>query len=373
MGSFNLGRIKGDKGDRGDIGPKGDTGVKGEKGDKGDNGRDGLTPVFRIGEVETLVNGEQALAEIDSSDPANPVLSFKIPAGKDGKDALGDMMKTVYDSEEMNRDIFQFARELFSECLKPVGGTLSGSLTAAETPLSERAVRNISVASALPESGAEGDVFILLADKNAKTIGECNEGDVVIIKEHGEDTVYLVAGIDYHKDGTVTLIRKELCPYRCCYDYKKRGEYPMSDIDVLMESMYVSTYSPTLRNALVPIKHTNNVYRHCFILKRADYTSMNYFADLKNRMATRNGTGIVEPHMTADTSSQGTVVAISTTGEFGSISTYDNSYFRPAIVLPSDFRVVNSEFNSEPAVVPLYPSAGVYLFADGEWRECALL
>lgn len=372
MAGFNLGRIIGEKGEKGDTGPKGDTGAKGEKGDKGDNGKDGLTPVFSVGEVTTLTNGESALVEIDSSNPENPVLSFKIPAGKDGRDALGDMLKTVYDSKGVATDIYEYAQKLFDGCLKTEGGNLSGTLTVAESPLSERAVRNISIASALPEAGAEGDVFIKLNDKNSKTLGDCNEGDMVIIKENGKDIVYLVAGINYHGENTVTLLRKNLYPFKCPYDYQKRDEYRMSDIDIFLESMFISVYPHTVKNALVSIKNTDNVYRHCFLLSKSDYTNMNYFSDIKNRSAIREGSGYNDSHMTSTTGTKGYIIGIGTTGEFVSISISSSYSFRPAFVLPSDFPVINTMKDSLPAVMPVIPSPGIYVYAGGEWRECAL-
>ncbi len=373
MAGFNLGRIIGEKGEKGETGPKGDTGAKGEKGDKGDNGKDGLTPVFTVGEVTTLTNGESALVEIDSSNPANPILLFKIPAGKDGRDALGDMLKTVYDTKGVGTDIFEYARKLFDGCLKTEGGNLSGSLTVAESPLLERAVRNISIASSLPEAGAEGDVFIVLNDKNAKTLGDCNEGDMVIIKENGKDIVYLVAGINYHEENTVSLIRKDLCPFKCSYDYERREEYPMSDIDIFLESMFISVYSPAVRNSLVSIKNADNVYRHCFILSKNDYTYMNYFSDTKRRAAYIEGTGYNDPHLTSSTGTSGYIVGVGTAGEFVSISISNLASFRPAIVLPSAFPVINTLQDSQPAVMPVTPNPGIYVYAGGEWRECALL
>lgn len=373
MAGFNLGRIIGEKGEMGEMGPKGDTGAKGEKGDKGDNGKDGLTPVFTVGEVTTLTSGESALVEIDSSNPENPVLSFKIPAGKDGRDALGDMLKTIYDTKGIGTDIFEYARKLFDGCLKTEGGNLSGSLTAAESPLSERAVRNTSVASSLPEAGAEGDVFIVLNDKNAKTLGDCNEGEAVIIKENGKDIVYLVAGINYHGENTVSLLRKDLCPFKCTYDLKRREEYPMSDIDMFLESMFTSVYSSRVRNSLVPIKNTDNVYRHCFLLSRSDYSSMNYFSDIKRRKACEEGTSYNASYITATAGTNGNVIGVSTEGEFFSISSSTAAFFRPTIVLPTAFPVINTQHNSQPAVMPVIPHAGIYVYAGGEWRECALL
>lgn len=373
MAGFNLGRIIGEKGEKGDIGPKGDTGAKGEKGEKGDNGKDGLTPVFTVGEVTTLTNGESALVEIDSSIPETPVLTFKIPAGKDGKDALGDMLKTVYDTNGVGTDIFEYAQKLFDGCLKAEGGNLSGRLTVAESSLSERAVRNISIASSLPEAGAEGDVFIILNDKNAKTLGDCNEGDMVIIKENGKDIIYLVAGINYHGENNVSLLRKDLCPFKCTYDYNRRDEYPMSDIDIFLESMFISVYPPAVRNSLVLVKNDGNAYRHCFLLSRNDYNNMNYFSDIKRRAAYIEGSGYNDSHMTSSTGTKGYIMGVGPSGEFVSLSTSNSTSFRPAIVLPSSFPVINTQLGSMPAVMPTTPNPGIYVYAGGEWRECALL
>ncbi len=373
MAGFNLGRIIGEKGEKGETGPKGDTGAKGEKGDTGDAGKDGLTPVFTIGEVTTLTNGEPALVEIDSSNPENPVLSFKIPAGKDGRDALGDMIKTVYDTKGVGTDIFEYARKLFDGCLKTEGGNLSGGLTVAESPLSGRAVRNISIASSLPEAGAEGDVFIKLNDKNSKSLGDCNAGDTVIIKENGKNIIYLVAGINYHGENTVTLLRKDLCPFKCSYDYERRDQYHMSDIDIFLESMFISVYSPEVRNSLVSVNNTDNVYRHCFLLSKNDYTYINYFSDIKKRTAYVEGTKYNDTHMTSSTGTKGYIVGIGTSGEFVSISISSLASLRPAIVLPSDFPVINTLQDSQPAVMPVTPGPGIYVYAGSEWRECALL
>ena len=373
MAGFNLGRIIGEKGEKGETGPKGDTGAKGDKGDKGDSGKDGLTPVFSVGEVTTLTNGESPLVEIDSSNPENPVLSFKIPAGKDGRDAMGDMLKTVYDTKGIGTDIFEYAKKLFDGCLKTEGGNLSGGLTVAESPLSERAVRNISIASSLPEAGAEGDVFIKLNDKNSKTLGDCNAGDTVIIKENGKGIVYFVAGKNYHGENTVSLLRKDLCPFKCSYDYERREQYPMSDIDIFLESMFISIYSPEVRNSLVSVNNIDNAYRHCFILSKNDYTYMNYFSDVKKRAACIEGTGYYESHLTASTGTKGNIVGVGTTGDFVSISISSLAYFRPTIVLPSDFPVINTQKDSLPAVMPVTPNPGIYVYAGGEWRECALL
>ena len=372
MASFNLGRIRGEKGDRGEMGPKGDTGAKGEKGDKGDNGRDGVTPVFRMGNVKTLKSGKSAYAEIDNTNPAAPVLYLEIPAGRDGKDANADMLKSVYDENGECTDIFKYAQNLFSTCLKYEGGTLSGNLVAAESPLSEKAVRNVSISTKLPSSGAEGEIFILLTEKVSKTLGECREGDQVVIKEGGNDTAYIVVGINYHKSNSVTLLRKDMHYAKCCYDKRFRGEYKMSDIDVFLESMFASLYPQNVRDSLISVERDTDAYRRCFLLSKGEYTDMAYFSDTTNRAANKDGTTTKGIHITATIGASKTTIAVTTNGEFVSVSSATEENFRPAIILPSTFPVVNTQIDSQAAVVPVSAQAGIYVFADGEWKECAL-
>ena len=100
---------------------------------------------------------------------------------------------------------------------------------------------------------------------------------------------------------------------------------------------------------------------------------MNYFADIQHRIANLDRTSLAVTHITANAGSQSNITAVNTSGEFVSVSTYADEYFRPAIVLPSDMKVFNTELGSEPAVMPVSPCAGIYVFAGGEWRECASL
>lgn len=373
MASFNLGRIKGDKGDRGDIGPKGDTGLKGDKGDKGDNGRDGMTPVFRVGETATLSSAEEAHVELDCTNAQNPVLSFYIPRGKDGKDATGDMIKAVYDTKGIGTDIYEYAKNLADSCVKISGGTLSGALKAAETVLSEKAVRNISVLSDFPQSGAEGDLCIIVKNENSKRLGECNPGDVMLIKENGKDTPYLIVAADFHGSNSTTLVRKDLYSIKSYYDYSKRGEYPMSDIDVFLEGIYKFALHNEIRSALLPARLSAGVERYCFLLSKADFQNISYFATESNRIANIDGGAIAREYMTQSINGYRKIDSISTSGSFSSVELNEQSLFRPTIVLPADFTVVNTEHNSLPAVKPLEPRCGIYVYLKGEWKECALL
>ena len=370
MASFNLGRIKGDKGDPGDRGPKGDTGLKGEKGDKGDNGRDGMTPVFSIGETATLSSSEEARVELDYEDSQNPVLSFYIPRGKDGKDAMGDMIKRVYDTQGIGTDIYEYARNLVDSCVKISGGTLSGALRAAESAVSEGAVRNISVRSDLPQSGADGDICIILSDANSKKLGECNPGDIMIIKENDADTQYIVTAKDYHADNSVTLVRKYLYPVQSCYKCSTIGKYFMSDIDVFLETIYRNTLPDRIKNSLMSIEIIRNIYRHCFLLDRSDLDNMDYFDS--NIVANVKGIGTAV-YITRDINSQGKVTSVTASGTFASVPHDRENYFRPTIVLPADLSVVNIDEGDTPTVSLHTTSCGIYVCLKGEWKECALI
>lgn len=49
----------------------------------------GETPEFTVGEVFTLEPNEKAWVTIDNTNPENPVISFGIPQGEDGKNGTG--------------------------------------------------------------------------------------------------------------------------------------------------------------------------------------------------------------------------------------------------------------------------------------------
>ena len=85
---------KGEKGDTGLTGPKGETGAVGPKGDKGETGPQGnkgeigLTPNIVIGEVRTLLSGQQATVE-NVGTKENPIFNFGIPKGDRGDAGVG--------------------------------------------------------------------------------------------------------------------------------------------------------------------------------------------------------------------------------------------------------------------------------------------
>jgi len=373
MGSFNLGRIKGAKGDRGETGPKGDTGAKGEKGDTGDSGRDGLTPVFKVGGTATLAPGEKAYVEIDTENPAEPVIYFRIPAGFDGKDASGDMLASVYDSEGIKEDIYTYANNLFDNCVKTVGGNLIGALKATETSLLDGSVRNISARSSLPESGAEGDICIIVADNNSKRLEECEEGTVFLIEENGKEQPYIIVAKNHYQKNSVTLIRKYLSPHRGRFSNPKKTAYAMCEADVFLESMFRNSFSDELKKNMIAAEVETAVYRYCFLLSKRDFMDLNYLSIEANRKAGKAKGSDYEQYITRSIDSQGSVVTVGTTGSFSTVSQTTELYYRPAIVLPSYLEVVNTVYDELSAIKLHETKPGIYMYIQGEWKECACL
>ena len=373
MASFNLGRIKGDKGDKGEMGPKGDTGLKGDKGEKGDNGKDGMTPVFSVGETHTLSSSEEAYVELDTKAPENPVLSFYIPRGKDGKDASGDMLSSVYDTKGIGKDIYEYVQTLTDNCIKTSGGTLSGALKAAESSLPQMAVRNICIASDLPESAAEGDICIIRKE-TSKKLGECNPGDIMLIEEYGKEVPYMVVASNYHGDNTVTLVRKYFLSSLFYFDFIKRGQYLSSDMDVLLESIHKSAFPESVRKHLKSIEITERTKfeRQCFLLSEADFQSIEYFKTKENRVTgTEEGSG--SHYVTRTVNSKANVVTIDAYGSITTQSQSNETWVRPAIVLPADLAVENADYEGTAAVKMPETNKGIYTYVEGEWKECASL
>lgn len=370
MASFNLGLIKGEKGEKGDAGAKGDTGAKGEKGDVGEKGADGKTPVFSIGKTKTLSSSEEAYVELDSTNSENPVLSFYIPRGKDGRDAQGDMLAAVYDAEGIKTDFYKYAKSLSDGCIKKSGDTLSGALSAAAVSFAEGCVRNISFSSSLPESGADGDICIVMQEKNSKTLGECIEGDTFLLTENSTTVPYLVVAIDYHGEGSVTLIRKNLPKDKSYFDKTSRGEYRMSDIDILLESMYVSVFPPDIRQLLLPVILENDICRHCFLLSKEELSEINYLATEKNRIACVDETGMTPGYLIRNMDTTKRVQIVNTVGYTTVVFKNEPEHYRPTIVLPSDLKVQNTQYDGSPAIKLPDNKNGIYFCRNGEWEEC---
>lgn len=370
MANFNLGRIKGDKGDKGDTGPMGPAGAAGERGERGERGEDGITPVFSVGETVTLSASEEAYVDINTDDPHNPVLSFYIPKGSDGKDAHGDMQTSIYDTNGVNADFFQYADNLASSCLKISGGNLEGALKAAESHLEEGCVRNITVGEAFPENAANGDLCIIVKTENTKTLGECKTGDIMLIEELGGQAEYIVVAKDFHRENSVTLLRKKLPYYQEYYDYSIRGKYRMSNIDVLLETVYIQEFPEHLRKELLGVEVESHIFRHCFLLSYEELDEMEYFSTNESRKAVKEGSATAYPYYTRSCSNSKAYL-ITESGTTSSVSQSALNYFRPAIVLKSDLPVENTQNDSLPAVKLPDTKCGIYVCINGEWRECS--
>lgn len=374
MASFNLGRIKGEKGDKGDSGAKGDTGAKGDKGDKGDkgeNGKDAITPVFKIGTVETLSSSQNAYAEINNDDIASPILSFYIPKGNDGKDASGDMQSIVYDSQGKKEDIFLYAQKIVGECLKKSGGGLSGMLRAYKSDLSQMCVRNLCISETLPETAGEGDICVVIPKENRKTLKECNDGSIVLLNEDGVQTEYLVAGKDYYGENTVVLVRKKLSPYKTYFSKGMRGIYPLSDIDILLETIYVKLFDESIQKQLLPVKVEGDVKRHCFLMTTSELNLLAYFKDNGKRAEIDTSTA-TDVYLTRSISNSQYVYVVDASGAFSTGSQAAQFFFRPTIVLSGDTKVENVEYNNTAAVKCVEDKGIMYVYEESKWRECGV-
>lgn len=367
MASFNLGRIKGDKGDKGDTGAKGD---KGERGERGERGSDAPIPVFTIGETKTLPSSAEAYVELDAEDAQNPILNFSIPRGHDGKDADGDMNSAVYDSEGLNQDIFAYARSLVDTCMKKDGGRLSGALDAGENPLTLPCVRNVSISSTLPESGANGDICIIIDEENGKKLGECAVGTSFLMPEGETESEYIIIGKNFHEENSVTLLRKHLTDIALQLDISNRTSYVMSDTDVFLETMYINLFPERIRKLLLSTNIENGFIRRCFLLTYTELYKMEYFSSQELRCATKKGSSAESIYFTRSVSDANNAYAVSDVGAFTILRKTSQYPLRPAIVLPYDTVVENTEYNSSPAVKLSNDFGGIYIFADGKWKEC---
>ncbi len=366
MASFNLGQVKGEKGDKGDTGPKGERGERGEKGETGANGIDGRTPVFTVGETVTLSSDEEAYVELNSEDIENPVLSFFIPRGHDGRDSMGDMLSAVYDTGGKGEDFYKYADSLHEKTLKKDGGILTGSLSACETDGKEPVVRNISMRSSLPDEAVEGDICIICDDKNRKTLGECEIGDILIVKEHNEGSEYIIVAKDYHGAGNITLVKKTIPTLGVKFNHQGNEDYQMSNLDLIMQA-YTGKFQEAIRKNLVCVQLNVNNSRYCFALSKEDLEKIDFFKNPSNLSAGGQG-----EYFTRTTSGD-KVYTVSASGEF--LSTQQRNYrlYRPTIVLPSSLTVENTLLYKTPAVKVPDVSKGIYTFLGGEWKECATL
>ena len=366
MASFNLGQVKGEKGDKGDTGAKGERGEKGEKGETGERGKDGRTPVFTIGETVTISPDEEAYAELDTSDIENPVLSFFIPRGHDGRDAGGDMISAIYDTEGKGEDFYKYADSLFEKSLKKED-TTTEKLTVGEAEGKTAVVRNISMRSTLPEVALEGDICIVTEDENSKKLGYCEVGSTMLIAENGVDAEYTIIAKDYHEENSVTLMRKEVPPLGIKFSYQNRDTYAMSNIDLFLTT-YPDRFSNDVRKNLVCAKLNVNDSKFCFSLSKEELETIDYLKENANRIEI----GSLDDYYTR-TISGDRVYVVSSTGALVLLNQSVTKKYRPVIVLPSSVNVENVANLNAPAVKMAQTKKGIYAFLGGEWKECALL
>lgn len=368
MASFNLGRIKGDAGPAGVQGPKGDKGEKGDKGDKGEQGNSGYTPIFTINETQTVLPDESARVEINTDIPQSPVLTFYIPKGKDGKDALGDMVSSIYDSKGIRKDIFEYVDALAGLCIKKGGDTFTGKVKAYSDNIADSCIRNIIVAKNLPDNALSGDIGIVLESTNSLTLNDQNIGTIVTVKEDGIDAPYIIAGKNYHKEGTVTLIRRDLLPYSGCFDFQYRKTYDMSNADMYLENIYLKELDDTFKKNIVTISLINCGKRRVFLPTYDDLNYLEYFRT-NSKVAQTIGSSRNSSYWTR-TLTTDKVGTINSLGEEELLTPSEKAGFRPLIVLSGDAAVENTVFEEAHSVKLQEKKRGLYVFDGGIWKEC---
>lgn len=360
MASFKLGRIKGEKGDTGASGAKGERGNTGERGDSG------ATPVFEIGGVETVASDASASVEIDASNPEIPKLYFRIPKGKDGKDAMGDMLSGIYDTEGRKTDVYKFAQTLFEGVLSKSGGTVSGKLLVQKSPTGESCVRNIIFATSLPEKASEGDICFITAEEYENTIYSNGVGSVLLLSEGGEKCEYIVAAKDYHGKNSVTLIRKHLPEFQEYYNFSARETYYCSNIDYFLETVYSRLYPEYIQKKMLAAEPQSFYKRHCFLPSCTELMEMEYFKN--NPIETTTDIGILREYMTRDIDARGCVSTVNILGKIISVEQYQKSSIRPMIVLDGSLIVRNSIHNGNAVTEPAEEVKGYY-YSENKWKE----
>ncbi|MBR1969596.1 MAG: collagen-like protein [Clostridia bacterium] len=367
MASFNLGRIKGEKGE---AGSSGERGAQGERGVQGAQGVSGYTPVFSIKEIITVEDNENARVEIDSSNIKNPLLTFFIPKGEKGKDALGDMISSIYDSNEKKCDVFQYADSLFDNAMKKNGGEFTGKVKAYSVDEEELCVRNIAVAPSFPEDARIGDVFISTKKESSITLGEQETGTKLIVMENGVETPYIIVDKNYTGNGMVALLRNEILPEEVCFDRAGKTEYALSTADLFLESIYVSFLGKNLLNKIVKIDVKSTGKRRVFLPTSVELGEFEYFA-LNSKRAMVTG-GTYSAYWTRGLYSSNNAI-INSQGELESVKATEKNGYRPMFVLSGDTLVENAEFNSDHAVKLCEEKNGIYIFDGEKWKECILI
>ena len=367
MASFNLGRIKGEKGEAGISGERGE---KGERGAQGAQGVMGFTPVFEVKEVITAENGESARVELDSSDIKKPLLTFYVPKGKDGKDALGDMISSIYDSKGKRCDIFEYADMLSISAMKKSGGEFSGKVKAYSMDEQELCVRNIVVAKSFPEDARLGDICIVTKSKSSITIGEQEIGTKLIVMENGIETPYLIVDKNIFGEGMVGLIRNEILPVKAFYDRAGSTDYCLSSVDLFLETIYPKSLENKFVDKLVKINITNTGRRRIFLPANGNLLDFEYFKE--NSRAAKITGGTHSAYWIRGLYNNLNTI-INSQGEAEGLRVTERCGYRPMLVLNSETCVENIEFESKHAVRLPDEKCGIYIFDGEQWKECISL
>ncbi len=365
MASFNLGNIRGTKGD---TGPKGDKGDKGDTGARGLKGEDGITPIFSVGKVVTLSPGSDAAVTIDNSDASFPKLSFSIPSGFDGADSVGDMQKSVYDTEGLNTDFYAYARDLYGKCVKIEGAVMLGKLVASEGNITERCVRNIIFSDSLPTAAANGDLCFIVKDDAGKKLSECEIGTIVLLDEGDAKGQYIVAAKNYYTSGSVSLIRRNTTRKNYYFDAANREDYCCSEIDFYLETIFAESYAEHVKKNLISTNIDTDLTRRCFLPSKGELQNMTYFVN-NGIKASADSQTIGSTYMTRETDGTKTLITVNTEGEFSSTSQEERVRIRPMIVLDGNLYVENTLYKDELVAVPIDRQKKLYLRTEGDWKE----
>lgn len=367
MASFNLGRIKGEKGEAGISGEKGE---KGERGAEGAQGVSGFTPVFGIKEIITVDENQSARVELDTSNIKNPLLTFYIPKGADGKDAMGDMISSIYDSNGKKCDVFEYADLLFSSAMKKSGGEFSGKVKAYSTDLNELCVRNIVVAKSFPKNPLLGDICIVIKNESSITIGDQEIGTNLIVMENGIETPYIIVGKNFLGSGTVELIRKDILFEESFFDRTGNTDYPLSAADLFLETIYSKTLKKSFLDKLLDVAISNTEKRKILLPSSFDMVNLEYFT--KNTKMAKKTDGKSSGYWIRGLYGSSNII-INSQGEIEPLYATEKCGYRPMVVLKSDTCVENTVFKSNHAVRLPEEKSGIYIF-DGEvWKECILI
>ncbi len=367
MASFNLGRIKGEKGEAGISGERGE---KGERGVQGAQGVSGFTPVFGVKEIITVDENQSARVELDSSDIKNPLLTFYIPKGADGKDAMGDMISSIYDSKGKKCDIFEYVDLLFSSAMKKSGGEFSGKVKAYSMGAQELCVRNIVVAKSFPEDARLGDICIVIKNESSITIGDQEVGTNLIVMENGIETPYVIVGKNFLGSGTVELIRRDILLDESFFDRAGNTDYSLSAADLFLETMYSKNLDKSFLDKLLDVEVSSSVKRKIFLPSNYELVNLEYFK--KNSRVAKKTDGSSSGYWTRGLYGSNNAI-INSQGEIEGSRPTEKCGYRPMVVLKSDTCVENTVFKSNHAVKLPEEKCGIYIFDGEQWKECIIV